>query len=265
MSNLKTTNQQWRIKRYEADQFTEMDDEIAVEMAMTIVVNGEEYATMVCSPCQLEQLVIGFLASEGFIRTYGEIVNLQVDDERGFAYVELTKQLPPEAQTRTKRFIGSCCGKSREFYFQQDMRTARTIINKETISVDAIFGLMKAFQRCSDDYKRTGGVHEAALADGSGLMYQAVDIGRHNALDKVSGYMMRDRITSRNKQIVFSGRVSSEVLLKVSKMGIGFIISPSAPTHLALKLAEDLNITVIGFVRHERMNVYTKSQYVLLD
>ncbi|MYL34705.1 formate dehydrogenase accessory sulfurtransferase FdhD [Pontibacillus yanchengensis] len=252
----------WNIQKYHRGTYMEIEDEIAIEFALTVVIQGEEYATMICSPSALEELVIGFLASEALIRSYEDIQYIQLDSESGFAYVELFTDLPERSYGRTKRFIGSCCGKSREFYFDQDVKTAKTIMKKHVLSVQQVFTLMDTFQQHSEDFKRTGGVHQAALANRNELLYKAVDIGRHNALDKVYGYLLKNQISRREKQIVFSGRISSEVLVKVSKIGIGTLLSPSAPTDLALRLAEDLNITTVGFIRQNRLNVYTGQSYI---
>ncbi len=116
---------------------------------------------------------------------------------------------------------------------------------------------MEELQQQSEQFMRTGGVHNAALAEPDGLLAVRTDIGRHNALDKIYGHMLRSRISVKNKLIVFSGRLSSEVLLKISKIGAGIVLSKSAPTDLALRLADDLQITVIGFARGSKMNVYT--------
>src|SRR5699024_11975546 len=88
------------------------------------------------------------------------------------------------------------------------------------------------------------------------------DIGRHNALDKLYGYLLKEKISLKNKIILFSGRVSSEIVLKVSKIGVGMIIAKSAPTDLALKLADDLNVRVIGFAKEASFNVYTNQKCV---
>src|SRR5699024_3113262 len=108
--------------------------------------------------------------------------------------------------------------------------------------------LMKGLMNSSPEFERTGGVHNAALATPTDLLFTRTDIGRHNALDKVFGAMLQGNIPARGKLVVFSGRVSSEVLLKISKMGIGIILSKSAVTDLAVKLADELGITVIGFL-----------------
>jgi FdhD protein len=84
-----------------------------------------------------------------------------------------------------------------------------------------------------------------------------MDIGRHNALDKIYGYCLKNNISIGNKVIVFSGRISSEILLKVAKIGCEVVLSKSAPTELALELAEELGITTVGFIRNNSFNIYT--------
>ncbi|TGB05143.1 formate dehydrogenase accessory sulfurtransferase FdhD [Halobacillus salinus] len=254
----------WNVSRVECGEVTELQDEVAVEFPLTLVVNGKEFATMVCSPLDLEVLVIGFLASEGIIRRKEDISSLSIDEDTGFAYIELTKEVPV-VSTMEKRWIGSCCGKSRAFYFQSDAKTARTIMNHFQLEPEVCLQLMKQFHAEAQVFKKTGGVHQASIATREGLEVTFADIGRHNALDKLLGHMILHQLRNKEHTVLFSGRISSEVLLKISKMGIGFLLSKSAPTDLALKLAEDLNITAIGFVRDDRMNVYTHPERLKTD
>ncbi|MED4989438.1 formate dehydrogenase accessory sulfurtransferase FdhD [Parageobacillus toebii] len=246
-----------KIVKYRNDHFEELDDEVAVEFPLTIVVDGQEFATMVCTPTHLEELVIGFLASEGLIRSSKEIKAISVDEHRGFAYVELVTKQSIQKEFYARRFIGSCCGKSRQFYFYNDMKTAKTVVHRTNVHVDQCFRLMRLLQERSTDFQATGGIHNAALCTPNELVIVRSDIGRHNALDKIYGYCLQHDLQLSDKLIAFSGRVSSEVLLKVSKMGIGIILSKSAPTTLALELANDLGITVVGFIRGQTFNVYT--------
>lgn len=253
----------WEIVRVTGAEQETVDEEVTIEYPMTIMLDGNEFATIVCSPSDLTDLTIGFLASEGIIRTYSEVDTIQLDDYTGFTHVKLVRPVAPTQFDHSSRFIGSCCGKSRQFYFKSDARTAKTITSKLKISISDCFRLMRDLMSCSDEFKRTGGVHNAALATTEELLITRTDIGRHNALDKVFGAMLQEKIPAKEKLIVFSGRISSEVLLKISKMGIGLIISKSALTDLALKLADDLGITVIGFARGDRMNIYTHPDRIL--
>lgn len=251
------TNDGWGIVRFQGKELVKMEEEVVEEFPLTILLNGEEFATLVCSPTNLEELIIGFLASEGVIRLFQEIKSMVIDENLGFAYIELFQEIDFSKQDYSKRFIGSCCGKSRQFYFKSDVKTAKTITSRLTISVEQCYNLMEELQLRSEQFRRTGGVHNAGLATPDGLLEVRTDIGRHNALDKVYGTVLKQKTTLADKLIVFSGRISSEVLLKVSKIGVGLILSKSAPTDLALNLANDLGITVIGFARGNNMNVYT--------
>ena len=250
----------WNIMKYSRNLQLETNDEIAREAAMTVMLEEEQYATIVCSPVSLEEMVIGFLATEGLIRTTRDIKQLQIDEERGFAYVTL--YYTPTLTNNQERWIGSCCGKSREFYLKQDVKTAKTIMTETSIALDNVYELMKQFEETAETRNRTGGVHQAAIATEEEMLAAFIDIGRHNALDKLYGYLLKEKTSLKNKIILFSGRVSSEIVLKVSKIGVGMIIAKSAPTDLALKLADDLNVSVIGFAKEASFNVYTNQTSV---
>ncbi|UOQ83501.1 formate dehydrogenase accessory sulfurtransferase FdhD [Gracilibacillus salinarum] len=251
-----------KVVTFDGDRLNETEDNAAVEYPLTIQLDGEEFATMVCSPDYLKELVIGFLASEGIIRSINQLAALHIDQDKGFAYVELKNKEIRNKNTVSKRFIGSCCGKSRQFYFQNDVLTAKTIMTDMQVSVKQCLDLMNQMQEQSTLFRLTGGFHNAALGTKEQLLLSRTDIGRHNALDKIYGHCLENRIPLADKVIVFSGRISSEIVLKVAKIGVGLLLSKSAPTSLALKLADDLGITAVGFIRNERLNIYTHPQRI---
>src|SRR5699024_10702098 len=224
----------WNITQINHDEKTTKEDLVASEYPLTIMVNQIEFATIICTTNHLTELVIGFLASEGVILLKEEIKNINIDKDRGFAYVVLNKKLKPTHLHHSKRFISSCCGKSRQFYFKSDVQTARTITHRLIITAKQCLWLMDELHKKSDDFKQTGGVHNAALCTVDSLLQIRTDIGRHNTLDKLNGYIIENKIPIKDKVIVFTGRISSEVLLKISKMRISTLISTSAPTDLAL-------------------------------
>ena len=115
---------------------------------------------------------------------------------------------------------------------------------------------MKEFQHNSEVFKLTGGVHSAALCDKENILMFSEDIGRHNAIDKILGQCFWEGIPTENRVVLTSGRISSEILSKMAKRGIPIVVSRSAPTDLAIRTAENLGITLIGFVRGKRMNIY---------
>ncbi|GAA0326092.1 formate dehydrogenase accessory sulfurtransferase FdhD [Bacillus carboniphilus] len=251
--------------KYDGSFLGEFMDSAAIEHPLTIRLDNEEFATMVCSPDHLRELVIGFLASEGIIRSVQQISSLHIDKSRGFAYVQLKNKQVRNKDYVSKRFIGSCCGKSRQFYFHNDVQTAKTITSRMQLSVHECLHLMNEMESGSTQFRLTGALHNAALCTKDEVIITRADIGRHNALDKIYGYCLDNQVSLANKVIVFSGRISSEIVLKVAKIGIGVLLSKSAPTTLALKLAHDLGITAVGFIRNERMNVYTHPERIILD
>lgn len=252
------------IVRYNQEAFSEIEDNIVTEFPLTIYVNGEEFATMVCTPTHFEEMVIGFLASEGVILFYKEIASLDIDESKGFAYVQLANGKTMQPAQYSKRVIGSCCGKSRQFYFQSDVKTTKTAVSAVTLSASQCIQLMKTMQEESTLFKGTGGVHNAAIGTPEELIVSRTDIGRHNALDKLYGYCLQNHIPVRDKVLVFSGRLSSEVLTKAAKIGVGVVLSKSAPTNLAIELAEDLNITAVGFIRGQSFNIYSHPERIHL-
>jgi FdhD protein len=246
--------------RYEEGALHKVTDTIVTEYPITIILNDQEFATLVCSPEHIEELVIGFLASEGIIGSYQDIKELTMIEATGRAIVYTYKVNKLNELFHSKRVVTSCCGKSRQsFYFYNDARTAKPLENVDvTVSIDECFHLMRLMQESSVIFQDTGGVHNAALCDRNGIIVARTDIGRHNALDKIYGYCLQHSIPLSDKIIVFSGRISSEVLLKVAKMGCGIVLSKSAPTELAIRLAEELSITTVGFLRNHSLNIYTR-------
>ncbi|SCS71898.1 formate dehydrogenase accessory sulfurtransferase FdhD [Staphylococcus caeli] len=250
------------IIRYENGKLVEKKDQYVTEFPLTIMVNGEEFATVICSPNHLEELTLGFLASEGAILKREDLKSIQIDDSKGFAHVELTKSLGERFEYSTKRMIASCCGKSREFYFQNDAAIAKTSMSKIILNPTQVLNMMTRLQSASAVFKQTGGLHNAAISDGDTFFEHRQDIGRHNALDKLYGYCIERHIPVRNKVLIFSGRISSEILIKAAKIGVGVILSKSAPTTLAITLAQDLNITAIGFIRDGNFNIYSHPERI---
>lgn len=262
---MKSIQVEREIFRYEKGQIKHIEDSIVTEFPVTVKINGQEFVTMVSTPEYIEDMVIGFLASEGIIRKYEDIDKIWIQDKEGYVHVTTTKINPYYRDIQNKRYITSCCGMSRQgFAFVNDALTAKKIDDvRVKIFAQDCFRLMNDMQQSAATFHHTGGVHNAALCDVNGIILSRMDIGRHNALDKIYGYCLKNNIPIGDKIIVFSGRISSEILLKVAKIGCEVILSKSAPTELALQLAEQLGITTIGFIRNQSLNVYTHPERVV--
>ena len=246
------------IVRYTGESKVELEDAIATEYALTIFVNDQEMATVVCTPENLDDLVIGFLFSEGVIRDIRQLEDMTINLHAGKARVKTSTTVNFNQAFYNKRYIGSCCGKSRQsFYFYNDVHTAKRVEDKTQISPLDVLTLVNHMEDSANLFQETGGVHVASLCDSDGIIETRMDIGRHNALDKLYGHAVRAGVSLDGKVITFSGRLSSEVVLKVGKIGAAIVLAKSAPTSLAIDIADELNITAIGFVRNGSFNVYT--------
>lgn len=255
------------VLKFKNGEMESVEDKIVTEFPVTVKINEEEFVTMVCSPQYIEDMVIGYLASEGVIRAYKDIKNIWVQEKEGYVHVTIDKLNPYFQNLQNKRYITSCCGASRQgFVFINDALTAKKMngISVE-LSIKDCFQLMNKLQQSAATFQETGGVHNAAICDKNGFMLSRMDIGRHNALDKLYGYCLKHHISIRDKVVVFSGRISSEILLKVAKIGCEVVLSKSAPTELALNLAEELGITTVGFIRNDSLNIYTCPERILRE
>ncbi len=201
------------------------EDLVVREAALTVYVNDRELATLVCSPVDLKFMVVGFLCAEGILLQPDDLEQITIDEEQGMAWVATRRNHLGE-KAFLKRYVTPCCGRARtSFYFAADALLCKPVTASLRVPADTVFRLAEQLQERSRLFRRTGGVHGAALAgDGEILIFQE-DIGRHNTLDKIYGQCFLEGIPREDKVIVFSGRVSSEILLKVAKMGVPVLIS----------------------------------------
>lgn len=255
------------IQRVTKDGKQATHDLVAKELPLTIILDGRELANLLCSPIDLEALAVGFLFSEGFLKNRNEVKKLTVDRHRGKVIVS-TKENTRQASERLG--IGLITsGSSRKVAAQSiditDMTERMRVDSQLRMTARQVSSLVKRFQSKSQVFKATGGVHDAALCNEHDILVFSEDIGRHNAIDKVIGRCILANIPTANHMMITSGRVSSEIVLKVARMGIPILVSKSAPSNLGVRLASDLKITVIGFARGARMNLYTADRRIAPD
>ncbi len=256
---------QKKITRFRRGEQDEVTDLITVETPVTIYINGNELVTLLCTPEKLDLLALGFLRSEGMIAAIEDVESIRVREEEGLVEVELKKGAGLAEKLYGKRTLTSGCGKGTVFFSALDSLRSSPLTGDLTIKAEKVAELMDALQQRAELYKKTGGVHSAALADQEKIIYFCEDIGRHNAIDKIIGQCLQDGISTEDKIMVSSGRLSSEILLKAAKLKIQLLISRAAPTSLCVELAENLNITLAGFVRGKRSNIYTQQWRITGD
>ena len=234
-----------------------MEDLVVREIPLTIHYNREEIATLLCSPSQIEELTLGFLFNEGFIRVPEDVYEIRQDLMDHMVWVE-GKPCVLQKELMSKRFVSACCGKSRaSFCFANDALMVKPISSSYSILLQEAYDYAMFLQSYLPLFQETGGIHSGGIGSKGNILLTSYDIGRHNVFDKLSGEAFRAKLNLENHVIFFSGRVSSEILLKVAKMKVPILIARGAPTDMALSQAAALNITVIGFAREQRLNIYT--------
>ena len=239
------------IERLTAQGRQDAEDLVSRELALTIILDDQELATLLCSPTELEYLAIGFLFSEGLVGGRDEVKKITVDERRGVVWVETREGKERASQARRRRLITSGA------YGFSSARGRTKVDSQLQIAAARVLVLVRRFQVRSRLFRETGGAHSAALCDERRILVFSEDIGRYNALDKVLGRCLLDGIPVVSRIMMTTGRVSSGMVLKVSSMAIPILVSRSAPTDLGVRLARDLGITLVGFARGEKMNVYT--------
>ncbi len=253
--------QQFQITRYDRGEVIVKDDLVVEEYPLTIKVNGHRTAAVLCSPDALEPLVLGFLLSEGVVKSHREVASLSIDEEESIAEVELLDRsyVPLQDQERTR---SSGCGKGA--IYLDVVTTCKRNESPVRFSARSILDLSNEFNKESELFLATGGVHSAAIANGEELLFFHEDIGRHNAVDKVIGAADLGGVDIGDKMLLCSGRISSEMLIKAAKRSIPVVVSRSAPTGLAVELALRLKVTLIGFARGAKMNIYSAPERVVV-
>jgi FdhD protein len=241
-----------------ADRVEEVAGEVVREQPLSVYVNGEKFLTLLCSPMNLDALVVGYLWMEQVIADPREITKLEISPVDGRAEVTLARPVT----LPTERILTSGCGGG--ITFRIDHRLFPRLDSSLRVRPVELGARMKDLFGAAVHYQRSRGIHGAALADRERLLLVAEDVGRHNAVDKVKGAALLRGILTEDLILLSTGRVSSEMLLKAARMGVPVIASRTSPTEMAVALAEQLGVTVCGYVRPDGLNLYA-GDGVLLD
>ena len=236
---------------------SEVAGDVVREQPLTIHVNGEKFLTLLCSPMRLEALVVGYLWMEKVIGGVDDITGLDVSAVDGRADVTLAHPVT----LPTERILTSGCDGG--ITFRIDHRLFPRLSSALRVRPSDLAEGMKQLFDAATHYKRSRGIHGAALSDGSRLLVVAEDVGRHNAVDKIKGQALLDGIPTTDRILLSTGRISSEMLLKAARMGVPVVASRTSPTEMAVALAEQLNVTVCGYVRPDGLNLYAGDALML--
>jgi FdhD protein len=252
------------IIRIQGESIGESTDQVAAEIGFTLNANNKQIVTLLCTPAELDAMAIGFLLSEGILKNRESLLDVQVD-EKTFTVSVTLANLPDDIdKTFHQKTVTSGCGHGITFTDVAGLKDLAPNKSLISISAEEIQNLLKEFRSTSQLFMKTGGVHSAALAARKGIHLFAEDIGRHNAVDKLIGKAFLHGIPVEDKILLSSGRISGEIMTKVIRSRIPIIISRTAPTCMSITYAEDHGITLIGFARGNRMNIYTHPQRIIL-
>lgn len=218
---------------YENGSFLTRRRELVDEVHWRIWLNGRQIGRISGSPWELEEAAVGYLYTEGHI--HGESCRLTVSEDTGVIAVETGEDAPSEEEAPAEPL---------------------------KLTAAEVMELAAELEGSSQLFRRTGGVHCAALASGRKLLVRREDVSRHVAVDKVAGACLQRGISMKDKVLVFSGRVPGEILQKAAAMGCAMVIARSAPTDYACRLAEEKDVTLIGFAREDGFNIYTHPERV---
>ncbi len=247
------------IIRYRNGVKENTDDSVVNEITLDLSINFRNLTSLSCSPQHLEDLAAGYLVSSGIISETNPLKELRFESAKNIMHIDLADNSVIKDMIFSKmRPVG--CGTGTLLFAQKNISvsSSRVKIRKEKISE-----LMNEFNRSSEVFRETGGVHSAAISDGQNILVMREDIGRHNAIDKVIGYLYRRSEKIGDKIVLTSGRMSSEIVLKAVYSGISVIISRSAPTARAIEAASESGITLVGFARSANFNIYTNFNRVV--
>jgi len=231
-------------------------------MPVSLTINGEGWLTLMCTPINLEALAIGFLYNEGLIDSRAEIADVRVCPAGDNVDVWLTH---PVEEPKNWRRTSGCTGGMTSVETKVDATIPTPAsLNGFVLTPEQISGLVSGLFESQTIYRQTGGVHTSAISDGSQLIASAEDVGRHNTLDKLAGLCLLQGIHLERRVIVTTGRISSEMLQKARRMEASVVISRTSPSSLSIRLANQWGITLIGYARRNRFNVYSHPGRILL-
>jgi len=232
------------------------------ETPITIYLNGVEIATVQATATDIGDMALGFLLAEGLVSDRSLFDGLDLDAKRGLVYVRSHEEVPLDLIHGT-RYVTSGCGKGVTFSSLGHARGIEPIDSDMTVDAADLHEWMSQLATRSVEYRQRGGCHSCGMVIDGELVLVREDIGRHNAVDKLLGHAWLEGIDTSRSVLLSSGRVSYEMIVKAAKSRVPFVASRSAATDLAAEIADELKITLAGYVRGGKAIVYTHPQRLI--
>ena len=251
--------------------------DIPAERALTVYVDKRELVTLMTLGAQPEWLVLGYLLNQRLIRSAHEVESITVDWEVGAAAVKTHHGIANLAEKTAKRVVTTGCGQGS--VFGDLMADVDTIaLPAATLTQSALYGIVNAIRLHDSVYKAAGSVHGCALFKGDTMLMFVEDVGRHNAIDAIAGWMalqpsdslpdsgqQRTGLRADDKVFYTTGRLTSEMVIKSAQMGVPIVISRSGITQMGHAVAQRLNLCAIGRATNKRFLCFSAQERLVLD
>jgi len=237
---------------------------IADERPLTIYIDSYEIVTLMTLGRCPELLALGYIKNQGLVSDISTIKAVQVDWEVGAAAITTTSDRSDWKERLGPRIVTTGCGQGTVFGDIMD-QLDRIHIKPIRLRQSDIYVLLKNLNRCNDVYKTAGAVHGCALCSRTDPLVFVEDVGRHNAVDAIAGKMWLEDIQGTDKLFYTTGRLTSEMVIKVAQMGIPVLISRSGITQMGLKLARDFGITLFSRAGHRHFLIYHGAENISFD
>jgi FdhD protein len=253
--------QQRTVERWQGSRHSLQQDYIAEEVPVSLIYNGTPHVVMLATPTNLEEFALGFSITEGIIKTPQELLSARIHNRANG--IEVYLQIPEERfeclADKGRNLAGRTgCGLCGASTLQQAIRQPNIVNGDLTLSASELFSALADIKQRQTLNQLTGSVHAAAwVVPGQGVLAIREDVGRHNALDKLIGLLLRSGKNLASGFVIVTSRASYELVQKAACVGITMLAAISAPTGLAIRLAEEAGLTLIGFARDDQHVVYT--------
>lgn len=242
-----------------------MSDYIAEERPLHLFVNNSYWATILCSPLNLKELSIGHLLSEGILKSVNEIEEVNLKETEESCYVKLKPEVKVEDRIKLSRLharvVTSACGSGSPYQYN---RKPNRVMSELAVKADVLFNAVNQLNFKAELFRKTGGVHAAAIYRIDGTIVALMeDVGRHNAVDKAIGLAALNKVDFDECFLALSGRLSGDVVFKAAQVRLPIVASLAAALSSGIDMAVQANLTLAGFVRGKRMNIYTFPERIL--
>lgn len=237
---------------------------IANERPLTLYLDSYELVTLMTLGTHPELLTLGYLKNQGLISDLNEIKSIQVDWQVNAAAVTTFEDRDDWKEKLGPRIVTTGCGQGTVFGNIMEQLEAIELTPPK-LKQSTIYALLKNLNDYNDVYKNAGAVHGCALCVGSEIFTFIEDVGRHNAVDAIAGKMLLDGVKGNDKLFYTTGRLTSEMIIKVAQMGIPALLSRSGITRMGLKLAQDLGVTMFSRARGKHFLIFNGAENIEFD